>query len=206
MERIIAYVDGFNLYFGLRSKKWQRYYWLNINLLVRNLLRPHQKLARTKYFTSLVSSTADDPDKNRRQIAYVEALMTETDVDIFYGHYLSKTQSCRNCGCRWEVFDEKMTDVNIAMELLADAFQDRYDTALLVSADSDLTEPIRKVQQLFPGKRVVVVFPPNRVSERLKAVANAYFTLGRKKLADSLFPAEVIKTDGTVLRRPPRWK
>lgn len=31
-----------------------------------------------------------------------------------------------------------MTDVNIAVEMMRDAFQDRFDAALLISADSDL--------------------------------------------------------------------
>ncbi len=44
MERLIAYVDGFNLYFGMRETGWQRFYWLDIELLVRNLLKPYQKL------------------------------------------------------------------------------------------------------------------------------------------------------------------
>ena len=29
MERVISYIDGFNLYFGLRSKGWRRFYWLS---------------------------------------------------------------------------------------------------------------------------------------------------------------------------------
>jgi len=33
MDRVITYIDGFNLYFGLKSKDWQRYYWLNLQLL-----------------------------------------------------------------------------------------------------------------------------------------------------------------------------
>ena len=39
MERVIAYVDGFDLYFGLKSKGWRRYYWLNIQTLAQNLLK-----------------------------------------------------------------------------------------------------------------------------------------------------------------------
>lgn len=37
MERVIAYVDGYNLYYGLRAKGWKRYYWLNaaVDLLER---------------------------------------------------------------------------------------------------------------------------------------------------------------------------
>jgi uncharacterized LabA/DUF88 family protein len=31
-----------------------------------------------------------------------------------------------------------MTDVNIAVELMQDAFQNKFDTALLVTANSDL--------------------------------------------------------------------
>ncbi|MGH9629467.1 MAG: NYN domain-containing protein [Bryobacteraceae bacterium] len=43
---------------------------------------------------------------------------------------------------------EKMTDVNIAVELLQDAFQGAFDTAILISADSDLIAPIAAVRRL----------------------------------------------------------
>ncbi len=30
-QRVIAYIDGFNFYFGLRSEpRWKRYYWLDV--------------------------------------------------------------------------------------------------------------------------------------------------------------------------------
>ena len=29
-RRLIAYIDGFNLYFGLKEKGWKRYYWLDM--------------------------------------------------------------------------------------------------------------------------------------------------------------------------------
>ena len=99
-----------------------------------------------------------------------------------------------------------MTDVNIAVELLTDAFQDLFDKALIISADSDLTGPIKKIRHLFPAKKVVVAFPPARHSFALEKVANASFIIGRKKIANSLFPDEVIKADGYVLKRPENWK
>ncbi len=98
-----------------------------------------------------------------------------------------------------------MTDVNIAMELLTDAFQDAYDTALLFSADSDLVSPVKKVRRLFPHKRVVVVFPPGRNSVALRRTT-AYTFLGRDVLLKSVFPNEVIKPDGFILRRPASWR
>ena len=36
-ERVIVYIDGFNLYFGLRSKGWKKYYWLNLKEFSRSL-------------------------------------------------------------------------------------------------------------------------------------------------------------------------
>ena len=35
MERVIAYVERYNLYHGLRAKDWKRFYWLNIPRLAR---------------------------------------------------------------------------------------------------------------------------------------------------------------------------
>ncbi len=82
MFRVIAYIDGFNLYFGLKSKGWRRYYWLDVQKLVHTLLRPDQDLAETKYFTSNIT---DNPDKKKRQRTYLEALMTLPALRIYYG-------------------------------------------------------------------------------------------------------------------------
>jgi uncharacterized LabA/DUF88 family protein len=126
MPRVIAYIDGFNLYYGLREKQWKQFY--------------------------------------------------------------------------------KQTDVNIATEMLTDAFTDRCDVALLISADSDLVGPIERVRALFPQKRVVVVFPPARHSNALRKVANATLHLDRATLAQSVFPDRVVKPDGFVLERPASWR
>ena len=99
-----------------------------------------------------------------------------------------------------------MTDVNIAVEMLADAFNNSFDTAILISADSDLIAPIKKVNQLLPGKKIVVAFPPARFSFALKKIVNSSFIIGRKNLAKSVFPEKVAKPDGFILKRPNRWR
>ena len=203
MERIIIYIDGFNLYFGLKTKGWKRYYWLNLQKLAQNLLKGNQKLVTTKYFTSRVSGP---PDKIKRQGTFIEALETLDGFHIFYGHYLTNKIECKKCGDVFAKPNEKMTDVNIAVEMLTDAFQDAFDTALLISADSDLIAPIKKVKKLYPGKKIVIAFPPARFSFALKEIADASFDIGRQKLARSVFPEEVIKSDGFILKRPERWK
>jgi hypothetical protein len=56
MKRVIAYIDGFNLYFGLREKGWKGFYWLNLRQVALNLLKSYQKLVAVKYFTSVVTA------------------------------------------------------------------------------------------------------------------------------------------------------
>ena len=203
MERVIAYVDGFNLYFGLKSKGWYRYYWLNIQLLAQNLLKPNQILLLTKYFTARITSP---PDKQRRQSTYLEALETLKDFQILYGKYQLNPRQCSHCGFQDEVPNEKMTDVNVAVEMLKDAYQDKFNVALLISADSDLVPPIKAVRDLFPKKRVVLASPPGRYSADLANAADKSFVIGRARMARSLFPEEVEKEDRHVLRCPPSWK
>ncbi len=56
MERVIAYIDGFNLYYGLRAKYARRYLWLDLPLLMTSLLRPGQELQLTRYCTTRISA------------------------------------------------------------------------------------------------------------------------------------------------------
>jgi uncharacterized LabA/DUF88 family protein len=203
VKRVIAYIDGFNLYFGLRARGWKRFYWLDLRQVVLHLTRPDQTLAATKYFTSVVMSP---PDKNRRQATYLEALATLPDFHIYHGHYVADTITCRNCKHSYTTYHEKMTDVSIAVELLSDAFEDRFDVALLISADSDLVGLVQRVRQLFPQKRIVAVFPPARHSNALKNAANACLHIDHITLAKSVFPDEVVKTDGFALKRPVEWR
>jgi uncharacterized LabA/DUF88 family protein len=202
MKRVIAYIDGFNLYHGLREKRWKRFYWLNLQALARQLLKPAQTLIVTKYFTTVVK---EPEDKRRRQTVYLEALQTLPDFRIFYGQFLEDKVTCRKCGHTYITHHEKMTDVNLAVELLADAYQDRFDLALLLSADSDLVGPVQAVRGLFNAKEVIVAFPPKRSSFALEKAASAALHIGHNELSKSLFPEAVAKTKKVVLRRPAEW-
>jgi len=202
-ERVMAYIDGFNLYFGLKSKDWRRYYWLDLQKMVQNLLKSNQVLDYTKYFTARISGP---PDKQKRQTTYIEALETLPNFQTFYGKYQNIPRTCRRCDYREVVPIEKMTDVNIAVELLSDAFRDLYDAAYLISADSDLVPVIASMRSLFPQKRVIVAFPPGRYSRDLANKARFSLIIGRRTIAKSLFPPEIMKTDGFILKCPELWK
>ena len=132
-ERVIAYIDGFNLYFGLRQKGWRSYYWLNLRKMCEKLLKSNQNLLTVKYFTSRVKNS---PEKKNRQNAYIDALYTIPHLKVFFGKYqFSPSPPCKKCGFVTTVPEEKMTDVQLASVMISDAYKNSYDTALLVSGD-----------------------------------------------------------------------
>jgi hypothetical protein len=64
MNRVVAYIDGFNLYFGLKDRGWKKYYWLDIQKLCENLIISNQELVKVKYFTARVNHPQDTKNRN----------------------------------------------------------------------------------------------------------------------------------------------
>lgn len=205
MSRVIAYIDGFNLYFGLKSKGWRRYYWLDVAGLASAYLRADQQLVETHYFTARIRDNGRNVADRQRQNAYIDALRLRGAV-IHEGHYLEKPRLCRACGATWTDYEEKMTDVNIAVQLLGDAFDGRFDVAFLISGDSDLTTPIARLRHRFPTKRIVVLLPPDRHSRQLQKAAHGYLSVSESRLRASQMPDLVVSPNGYPLRRPKEWR
>ena len=219
-KRTIFYIDGFNLYHGLKEKGWRRYLWLNLHELSIGLLPPGHKLELVRYFTARVKGLKDDPDKPVRQSLYIDALETlKPHVEIQYGRYQAFQSHCRHCNnmvfcahCGKEHVkpNEKKTDVNIMTALLVDLFENKCDTQMLVSGDSDYEITLEQIRRLFPKKELVLAFPPRRRNHSL--IKSGYYThwqgIAENSFAQSQFPDPVLKTVAgkqISLAKPTTW-
>lgn len=201
-QRVITYIGGFNLYHGLLQARLHSARWLDLHALGRSLLKPSQQLELTRYFTARVRG---NPDKARRQGAFLDALCARGRIRIDFGHFLAKPVSCHKCGNRWQKNEEKKTDVNLAVRLLDDAYDDRFDVAIIVSGDSDLVPPIESVSARFPDKRLIAAFPPQRNSTELRRVADKAFEISEATIRGARLPDPVTTRSGTRLRAPKGW-
>lgn len=52
-NRVIVYVDGFNLYYGKKENNWKRYYWLDFVTFFEKFMGENQTLVKVKYFTAV---------------------------------------------------------------------------------------------------------------------------------------------------------
>jgi uncharacterized LabA/DUF88 family protein len=200
---VICYIDGFNLYHGLRSKRWRKYYWLDLWALAERFLKRGQTLVEVVYCTTLIK---DDPPGQQRQLTFIDALKAHRPgIKVVYGHYLAKEMRCFNCGNTYTRHEEKMTDVNIACHMLTDAMDCRFDVALVLSGDSDLVPPVKTVRDRWPRKRVIVLFPPDRESGALRRAANGQKWIAEADLRQSQLPGVVQLADGKSAARPAEW-
>lgn len=203
--RTIVYIDGFNLYFSMREQKWRKHYWLNVQAFAQSLTR-ESHLEKVKYFTSRISQDGNDKGKRKRQAIYLEALSTLPNTNLYFGQYRERDPIPCKCGNRIVVPEEKMTDVNIATEMLVDAFFDRFDKALLVTADSDLCAPVRAIKEDFAEKKVVICFPPHRWVKSLADSAHGYFFIKESHLSRNQLKEKLISKSGYELCRPAEWR
>jgi hypothetical protein len=92
--------------------------------------------------------------------------------------------------------------VHIASRLVADAYEDRFDRALLITADSDLAPALNMVKAAFPKKELFVVAPPKRYNHARSLNIKLEITAGR--LAKCLLPEIALDATGAVLFQRPR--
>lgn len=159
-ERVAVFIDGSNLYYRLRAPEFElpnlTYY--DYAALAAYLAEGRDITCRG-YYVGAVKVDPKSPDKKK-----AEAMQAQ-QVRLF-NHLQSKNQQftvrrgflMKNDG----VYHEKGVDVEIAVDIVKGAFKDLYDTAILISSDTDLIPAIKVARE--EGKRVEYIGFSNRPS------------------------------------------
>ncbi len=206
--KVYVYIDGFNLYY--RALQGTRFKWLNPARLAERLVRPGDSVDRIRYFTARVSARSGDPGAPRRQQILLNALSTVPNIRFHYGKFLAKTKRrplVSDPSTFVEIHDteEKGSDVNLASHLINDGWKGRYDTAFVLSQDTDLIEPIRIVAKELGRNVGLVWLDGGRPNKNLASAATFVRHIRPSDLAAAQFPNTLFKADGTEIRKPASW-
>ena len=205
--RTTIYVDGLNLYY--RCVRKTEFKWLDLSQLFTNLLDTKYEINRINYFFAHIKPLPFDKEARARQAAYLRALETRENIAFHSGTFSKKRVEMH----LWEDpfstvkvirAEEKGSDVNLATNLLNDAWRNQYDAAFVVSSDPDLEEGMRLVKQEFPKKEVNLITPGKRenASHKLKALADHHLEIRTKELKASQFPNTI---PGTNITKAHSW-
>lgn len=202
--RVVTFVDGFNLYHAIRDLAKDHLKWIDLRALCRQFAPEPQFQLTSVYYFSAYATWRQGPYRRHRE--YVKAL-TATGVTPIMARFKEKDRSCFNCGHQWKDHEEKETDVGIAAHLVAAAFRNLYDRALLISNDSDLVPAIRLVRAGFPSKQLRIITPVGRRhSLDLVRAAGGLRYCARMKVIHverSLLPRQVTDANGRVVATRP---
>ena len=209
-KKAMVYVDGFNLYFGIlqgtpNSK------WLNLESFM-DFLRPDEEILGVRYFTALVDPQKHISVSRDRQKRYLQALGSCSKLKVIMGKYQLREVSCRaKCRERYEVPEEKKTDVGIAVQMISDAIDGLMDRIVLVSGDSDLEPAVEWIRKRHPAVKITVYIPqdPGNPKQRRN---DTYRSMGvdAKPLPTTdihrfQFPHKVDLGSGRSVERPREW-
>lgn len=203
MERVIFFIDGFNLYHAIKALNANHLKWLDLHKLCLNFAPTSQFTIESIYYFSAEATWL--PDAFLRHKAYLAALKS-TGVIPVLGKFKEKDRGCNSCSAKWKAHEEKETDVNIALHVLDLAYQNSFDKAVIISADSDFSPALRLAKQRFPEKKFHILTPTGRKHswELVNAVGGKKNAKHIKAihLERSLFPENITLPSGRIIVRP----
>ena len=141
--RVSVYIDGSNLYHGLQGDVGNTR--VDYRKLVDKLLEG--RLLSGAYYYNAPLSQAADIEKYRAQQKFFNKLKGFTKFTLRLGR-LEK----RPAG----TIVEKGVDVRLAVDMIMDAYSNRYDDAILLSGDGDFVPAIEAAKLM--GKSVEVAY------------------------------------------------
>lgn len=217
MKRTKVYIDGYNLYYGLL--KGSKYKWLDLVSLSHCLLASDHEIVGVKYYTSIITPYPYERESIERQNVYIQALESNPLVSVVKGRYYKRTthlppasKGCHDCEelrngyVRVYKFEEKQSDVNMAVQAVRDAAIDSVDTVVLITGDSDQVGTIHTIRKDFK-KQVIVFNPHESPCMELKMAATYYRSIPCDLPARCQLPDVIpVGTHGRVIRRPEAWR
>ena len=161
-ERLMIFIDGNNLYYSLKDLGVDK---LNFKKFLQ-ILSEEKLLIRTHYYNASLDISVNQK-KYWEQQKFFDSLRRIPDFEVV----LCRMRKHKKDGKF--IFDIKGDDVYLAVDLVSGAYENLYDTAIIVSGDEDFVPAIQKAQKL--GKKIINAYFKSTSSNYLKHICDKSF-------------------------------
>jgi len=127
MERVIIFIDNSNIFKGFRKYDIKADYEK-----LKNIITKGRKLHGIFLYEGVVYPMSPEKKKWYKNLSEKSGYMIKTSFDKIALN---------------DTFEKKI-DIKIAIDIISLAYEDAYDTAVLVSGDGDFVPVIKKVKEL----------------------------------------------------------
>lgn len=188
VKKIIVYVDGSNFY-HLSKLNFQSTR-VDFSLLTDLLKKKDEEIIEIKYFNSPLNKQ-EEPEEYSKQMKFFEKLKKTPKLKLMLGRLVKRPINkiniiCEKCGlkqveefycpsCKKKISikntfkaTEKGVDVKIALDLIIDALNNKYDSAFLISGDADFVPALQYIQKSLKKEVVYCRFPNPKTNELIQ--------------------------------------
>ena len=210
MKNYIIYVDGFNLYHSIKKTKYK---WLDLKALIQSFSFKDCKISKIRHFTAKVIPNDSNPGVRQRQDVYLRALRTIPEIEIHFGSFkrrsvkgelLEKGNPSYRKIVKVSKFEEKGSDVNISTFMLIDCLKNECDVPILLSNDSDLTEPLKYIKTILKLP-VGLITPAKFWVSKLHQYSSLRRKISSERLKNAQFPLKLKDKQGEFFC-PKEWR
>lgn len=154
MKQAVFLVDGYNFYHSIvelvkkdPSKNYLK--WVDLRKLFTQFISDDEEIADIYYYTAKPTHTR--PDVQDRYEQLTKAYRMFLRIKVVYGKFKKKEKECKNCHVKWVQHEEKESDVNLAVQIVKNAYEKVYDTTYVVTQDSDLAPAVKLAEKVNAG-------------------------------------------------------
>jgi uncharacterized LabA/DUF88 family protein len=173
LEKVMIFIDGSNLYHIIKSlipdKKPNDF---DFKKFIDRIL-DGRKLVRVYYYNCPLDISRDF-DAYVKQQKFFERLKKIENFNLV----LCRMQKVKIDGKI--IYQIKEDDIHLAVDMIKLAYNDAYDTAILVSSDGDFVPAVKAVQE--KGKEVENIGFENKFSYHLEQVSDKFKKLKKEEV------------------------
>jgi len=141
-EKVAIIFDGSNFYHILKNKNVGIQVTLQYQYRrIAEWLANGREIISIKYYVGIARFDKNNPEHSQRLVSGQQKLFVklgEQNVELVRGYMM------KNDG----TYHEKGVDVKIAVDMMIGAYENLYDTVILISSDTDLIPAVEKVIKL----------------------------------------------------------
>jgi len=176
-EKVVVFIDGSNVYHIIKKLfPDKRPNELNFEKFV-NYLVGNRKLVRVHYYNAPLDRKKDENSYIKQQ-KFFEKIRRIPNFNFV----LCRMQKRKVDGKI--IYEVKEDDIHLAVDMVKLAYNEEFDTAILISSDGDFVPAIQAVKER--GKNVENVGFENKFSYHLKQESDKFVML-KKDIIRSLF-------------------
>lgn len=186
--RVAVFIDGGNFYHKLKELNIKNKSQFGYRQLAEWLARD-RALVYAGYYVGIVRAKPNDAKGQQLragQVGLFNFLRSAKQHFVIRQGYLMNNNG---------KYHEKGVDVQLAVDLLVGAYENTYDTAIILSSDTDLIPAVKKVKEL--GKSVEYIGFAHRPTIALQTHATLSRLLIKEEIENFVFKPSEIKDDTT---------